>query len=356
MKKFFASKLISLLSLTVFIINFFVVWSIYSIHSSLEQDAQLISNIGFIRGSTQRIVKFELLNNFDNSNNSIREVDKIFSNYLNNEKSSGFEFDPEIYQPFKSLHDEWTAFKEVLRKKGSEGDGYLQELSEMSESIWNGSNYLMLRKIVGTDRKTSNIKRLYYYVFFLFASSIVFYMISKIFVQKIEHNSCHDGLTCVFNRSQFDLDIKEEINRYNRNQKVFSLFIMDIDNFKKVNDMHGHTEGDRVLKKMSGIVNRCIRKTDFFYRIGGEEFAILSPETDRESALLLAEKIRNIVEKEFLRDKVKVTISIGVAVYNGEESHYDFYNQADMALYEAKRTGRNKSVIFDNNMRQRSEK
>lgn len=73
----------------------------------------------------------------------------------------------------------------------------------------------------------------------------------------------------------------------------------------------------------------------------------MSPETDRESALLLAEKIRSAVEKEFSKDKSKITISMGISVYPSGMSHYDYYNQADKALYEAKRTGRNKSVIFD---------
>jgi diguanylate cyclase (GGDEF)-like protein len=213
----------------------------------------------------------------------------------------------------------------------------------------------MLRKVIGSDRKTSNIKKLYYYVFFLFGSSFIFYLISKIFVQKVEHSSRHDSLTSVYNRGQFDLDIKEEIDRYERNKRAFSLLIMDIDHFKKVNDSLGHAEGDRVLKKMAGTVRQCIRKTDFFYRIGGEEFAVLSPETDRESALLLAEKIRSSVKKEFSKDKSKITISIGGSVYMGGISHYDYYNQADKALYEAKRTGRNKSVIFESMNLQRSE-
>ena len=347
MKKLFASKLISFFSLILFIINIFIVWSIYSIHSSLERDAKLISNIGFIRGSTQRILKFELLKNIDSADFSISEVDKIFAIYVADGKAAEFRFDPEIYQPFKSLYGEWNAFKDVLYKNRAGQQQFLQELSLMSESIWSGSNSLMLRKVIGSDRKTSNIKKLYYYVFFLFGSSFIFYLISKIFVQKVEHSSCHDSLTSVYNRSQFDLDIKEEIDRYERNKREFSLLIMDIDHFKKVNDSLGHAEGDRVLKKMAGTVRRCIRKTDFFYRIGGEEFAVLSPETDHESALLLAEKIRSVVEKEFSKDKSKITISIGASVYTDGMSHSDYYNQADKALYEAKRTGRNKSVIFD---------
>ena len=347
MKKLFASKLISFFSLILFMINIFIVWNIYSIHSSLERDAKLINNIGFIRGSTQRIFKFELLKNIDNADYSVSEVDKIFAIYLAEGKASEFRFDPEIIQPFKSLYNEWSAFKDILYKNRSGNQQFLQELSLMSESIWSGSNSLMLSKVIGSDRKTSNIKKLYYYVFFLFASSFIFYMISKFFVQKVEHSSCHDSLTSVYNRSQFDLDIKEEIDRYERNKREFSLFIMDIDHFKKVNDSLGHAEGDRVLKKMAGTVRQCIRKTDFFYRIGGEEFAVLSPETDRESALLLAEKIRSVVEKEFSKDKSKITISIGASVYTDGMSHDDYYNQADKALYEAKRTGRNKSVIFD---------
>lgn len=354
MKKLFASRLIYFFSLFLFVINIFIVWSIYSIHSSLENDAELVNNIGLIRGSTQRIIKFELLNDFANANFSITEVDKIFNKYITEGESSEFWFDPEIYKPFKSLYDEWDIFKDSLYKNRKFSYQYFQELSRISESIWSGSNSLMLIKVIGSDRKTSNIEKMYYYVFFLFASSFIFYMISKIFVQKVEYNSSHDSLTSVFNRSQFDLDIEEEINRYDRNKSCFSLFIIDIDHFKKVNDTFGHAEGDRVLKKMAGCVKQNVRKTDFLYRIGGEEFAVLSPGTDRDSALVLAEKIRSTVEKEFFRDKAQITISIGISVYHGEVSHYDYYNQADKALYEAKKTGRNKSVIFESMNHERS--
>ena len=96
MKKLFASKLISFFSLILFMINIFIVWNIYSIHSSLERDAKLINNIGFIRGSTQRIFKFELLKNIDNADYSVSEVDKIFAIYLAEGKASEFRFDPEI--------------------------------------------------------------------------------------------------------------------------------------------------------------------------------------------------------------------------------------------------------------------
>lgn len=355
MKKLFASRLICFFSLLLFVINIFIVWSIYSIHSSLENDAELVNNIGLIRGSTQRIIKFEMFNDFDNSNLSINEVDKIFNKYIAEGKTSEFWFDTEIYKPFKSLYNEWTTFKDSLYKNRSCNYQYFFELSQISESIWNGLNSLMLIKVIGSDRKTSNIEKLYYYVFFLFASSFIFYIISKIFVRKVEHSSSIDSLTSVFNRSQFDIDIKEEINRYARSKISFSLLMIDIDHFKKVNDTFGHAEGDRVLKKMAGSVKQNVRKTDFFYRIGGEEFAVLSPGTDRDRALVLAEKIRSTVEKEFIRDKAQITISIGISVYQGKISHYDYYNQADKALYEAKKTGRNKSVIFDCMNHQRSE-
>ena len=114
MKKLFASRLIYFFSLFLFVLNVVIVWSIYSIHSSLENDAELVNNIGLIRGSTQRITKFELLNDFDNSNLSITEVDKIFNKYIAEGNSSKFWFDPEIYKPFKSLYDEWAIFKDSL--------------------------------------------------------------------------------------------------------------------------------------------------------------------------------------------------------------------------------------------------
>lgn len=185
MKKIFASKLISFFSLILFIINIFIVLSIYSIHSSLEKDAKLISNIGFVRGSTQRILKFELLGNIDSADYSISDVDEIFDIYIVEGELSEFRFDPEIHQPFKSLYDEWTSFKNILHKKRSGEQQYSQEFLLMSESIWSGSNSLMLRKVIGSDHKTSNINRLYYYVVYLFASSFIFYLISKIFVQKL---------------------------------------------------------------------------------------------------------------------------------------------------------------------------
>lgn len=349
MKKNFASKILSFFALIFFLSNSIAIISIYFIHSSLHEESTLINNIGLIRGSTQRILKLELLNQFSSANENIDKVDKIFSVYIIENGSAQTSLAPELYGLFKALHEEWIFFKKSLHESRAGDKQYMEKAFLRSESIWSGSNFIMLRKIAESNYKTENIKKLYYHAFFLFVSSLILYTISRLVIQKIEFHSTYDSLTSILNRSQFNLDLKEEVNRFGRNKKEFSLFIIDIDHFKKVNDSFGHAEGDRVLQKMVNAVKQCIRKTDFFYRIGGEEFAVLAPETGPENARILAEKIRKFVEKEFLEDKIKITISIGISVYTDEINIDDFFKQADLALYEAKRSGRNQSVVFSKN-------
>ena len=120
----------------------------------------------------------------------------------------------------------------------------------------------------------------------------------------------------------------------------------DIDHFKKVNDTYGHDAGDRVLKLLSKIITTRVRKVDMFARIGGEEFCILLPKTPSSQAHALAEKCRQRVEEESVSG-VSVTISLGVSSStDGAECANRLVNQADVALYESKRLGRNKSTIW----------
>jgi diguanylate cyclase (GGDEF)-like protein len=123
--------------------------------------------------------------------------------------------------------------------------------------------------------------------------------------------------------------------------------MMDIDHFKRVNDLYGHGSGDTVLKSVCSLVSESIRTVDFFARLGGEEFGILLPETGIEGAVNLAERIRTTIEQQavfsFEDNRVSITVCIGVASINTDIRDIDtLLKSADNALYRAKRSGRNR--------------
>lgn len=159
-----------------------------------------------------------------------------------------------------------------------------------------------------------------------------------------------DCLTNLYNRRYMTKRIEEEIARYKRNKKAFSLVISDIDFFKKVNDMYGHDCGDYVLKKVSKRMLRGIRKQDVLSRWGGEEFIFLFPETNLKEAKILCERIREKIEKESIcyNDiKIYITMSFGVALFDRDESIDEIIKNADKALYKSKTQGRNCVCIYE---------
>lgn len=155
-----------------------------------------------------------------------------------------------------------------------------------------------------------------------------------------------DFLTSVANRSAYDDRIREISNIARRYGNIFSLMIMDIDNFKKVNDEYGHTAGDTVLKDIAKLLSECSRASDFLARYGGEEFVYILPETSADQALKLGDKLRKLIEdKEFIYDDtpIPITISGGIgAIKPGQETSDDLFARADAALYKAKENGRNR--------------
>jgi diguanylate cyclase (GGDEF)-like protein/hemerythrin-like metal-binding protein len=157
----------------------------------------------------------------------------------------------------------------------------------------------------------------------------------------------HDKLTGIKNRYYFDQRITEEVEQSDRYDISLSLLIFDLDLFKHVNDQFGHDMGDQVLIKLSECVKKIVRKSDVFARWGGEEFIVLMTQTDKKGAEILAEKIRQAVES-IEHDKVgKVTISIGLATRNKEETIESWFRRADQALYRAKNEGRNRVCVSE---------
>ncbi len=153
-----------------------------------------------------------------------------------------------------------------------------------------------------------------------------------------------DALTGLYNKRFIKSELENQIKIAKRNKRQLSLMIIDIDDFKKLNDTYGHIAGDEFLKKTAFHLNRSLREQDSAGRFGGEEFLILVPETDIDGAVILAERIREEIfntELIFKKKKIKTTISIGVSEYNGELPDELIHN-ADKELYKAKASGKNR--------------
>jgi diguanylate cyclase (GGDEF)-like protein len=158
--------------------------------------------------------------------------------------------------------------------------------------------------------------------------------------------SRHDSLTNILNRRAFLELFHIEQTRQRRHKHALSVLLLDIDFFKSINDTFGHAAGDAVLIQLCETVQQLLRRSDAFGRIGGEEFAILLPQTAADSAFILAERIRESVAEKVGHGYRLVTLSIGVAcLASGEETPQEIMRRADQALYEAKENGRNCSVV-----------
>ena len=154
-----------------------------------------------------------------------------------------------------------------------------------------------------------------------------------------------DPLTGAGNRRALERKLSEIVAAQARNHEPCSLIILDLDNFKGVNDAHGHAKGDQILKSITEIVNLRIRVTDSLYRIGGEEFVVVAEHQPLDRAAHLAEQLRLLVEAHDLANDHAVTISLGVAELKRREQASEWLQRADSALYDAKRSGRNVTAL-----------
>jgi diguanylate cyclase (GGDEF)-like protein len=166
---------------------------------------------------------------------------------------------------------------------------------------------------------------------------------------RLRELSLTDELTEVGNRRNFDVRIREEINRSTRFGHHFSLLLLDLDYFKKFNDEFGHPQGDAVLRGLGALMRSMCREGDVPCRVGGEEFAFILPETAKADGLAFAERMRRGVEGTIKcpDDSRPITISIGLAAFPEDgKSPEDIFRASDEALYESKNAGRNRVTAY----------
>lgn len=164
-------------------------------------------------------------------------------------------------------------------------------------------------------------------------------------LRKREELAHTDELTRLYNRRAFNVRLAEEINRARRYHHTLSLIMLDLDDFKKVNDTYGHLVGDRLLAMTAKAIELTIRGADVASRYGGEEFAIICPQTDLKGACRLAERLRSAIDGTDFTVRgvsIRATISLGVALLNDDDGPDDLVDRADRSLYLAKRTGKNR--------------
>jgi diguanylate cyclase (GGDEF)-like protein len=185
---------------------------------------------------------------------------------------------------------------------------------------------------------------------FTSTSTIVFYTLCKKHVKYVVHLkelSTTDRLTELYNRSYLEPFLEKEIETARRRNQKVSVIMVDMDHFKEINDSYGHNVGDHVLTIFAQVVLKCIRKTDVIARYGGDEFIVVLPNTDTDTARIIAERIRHDVENTVIPpiDNIEIPpirCSVGISTYPEFcDSKNSLLKTSDAALYMAKRSGRN---------------
>lgn len=191
----------------------------------------------------------------------------------------------------------------------------------------------------------------------IFANSAAVAIDNSLLHKKTEELTITDALTELFNFRYFRGKLADELRRADRYRQRFSLLMMDLDHFKRINDAFGHQTGNIVLREVANVIKLCVRDVDIVARYGGEEFIVILPQTGDQDALIIAERIRSSVAKGYFGDSqghrdLQITISIGVASYpNGVHTLEQLLEKVDKALYKAKADGRNRVYMSDTSRR-----
>ncbi len=204
------------------------------------------------------------------------------------------------------------------------------------------------RRVKGTDQLSLNDYEMQ--ILMMVTTSLSFSLRNSEMYQQVRELAATDELTRVLNRRAFLNILERELKRSDRLQTTLVLLLIDLDHFKEVNDVYGHLAGDAALQEMAALLKQSVREIDVLARYGGEEFVIILPEVEQKDATIAAERIRHLVATHLFRkdkDPIHLTVSIGMAIFplSSTKNPEDLFHLADLALYLAKKKGRNRIEI-----------
>jgi len=316
---------------------------------NLKYDASIINHVGMIRGSIQRASKHALYDSaeFDQSGaEAIKLIDWLMKRFLSQEEGyrhRDARLQNGLIRDMNELAVEWEELKDAFVKHKLDRSQELgRKVMVRSERCWQLADAVVLKAQHASESKLAGVDMFYAIAALGLISTGIVVWFSYGYVRlQLEYNAAYDVTTSLLNRRSYDDELEREVSRGKRYKRTMSLIVFDIDNFKTVNDVHGHKTGDEVLKVVARLAKQHIRSTDSIFRLGGDEFAIIVPEADAAHAHTMAEKMRQAVAEHPFGYEEKITISLGVCELQGEMTPSVLCHLADNAMYQAKKDGRN---------------
>ena len=316
--------------------------------NELQNDTKTINDFSQVRGTIQRYVKLELSGVKVDGLNLEKSIDQLILSHDNEEDMVPLN-EVSLYYNLNELRSSWNDLKILVREYHKDPSPQNQlAVIDKSEECWGLSNAYILRNQYALNQLT----RYYKYILFaiilnLLAIALILYLYKRLIYNRLAESAINDSLTGTFNRGYFTEYLAYEFERSKRKKTTFSLIMLDIDHFKKVNDTYGHRRGDYALKTLVQIVKKSTRKIDVLARVGGEEFILLLPDTSLKDAAILASRVRRNCESFLFEEIGTMTISLGITELTDGDNIDSILKRVDSALYKAKENGRNRCEIIE---------
>lgn len=344
-----SSFYLNLLSAFVLSLGLVMGYLVYSAENNLKYDAKIINETGIIRGGIQRVTILVISGSIKKPNEISLYINLLIEKFTSESGYQRSGIDDKLTRSALDLKRQWLILEDSLSEYQIMPSEKLRDkIVKESEICWVMAVAMVLTAQHVAEDNVKIVEKLFYlFISLNIISAIILLLLVFSYVRnKLEYESSHDHLTSIYNRRSYEYAIEYEVTRNKRYGSRLSLILFDIDHFKIINDKYGHHTGDQIIITLTKLIANSIRHSDLLFRVGGEEFAIISPETNSKSALILAEKARNRIENYNFETVGKITISLGVAeLYHGLTKDH-LYSNADQAMYDAKHSGRNRTEVF----------
>lgn len=306
----------------------------------LDELTTLVNSTGKIRGSIQRATKIYLYGS--NVDIEIDRIDGLLSTIEPLMESQFSFFTPDDNQLFQDLYQKWQPYKQFLISGKVMDDEYY----DLSEDLWISSNRFVDMVEL---RAHNNVESLYIISVIIFSAIILLIIGTLIFrfrfQKNIENKALFDNLTGLFNRNYIKDLFERKKRSAHKDSFLMAVILCDIDHFKRVNDDFGHDTGDVTLKAVARLLKENSRETDIISRYGGEEFLILTNYKKSDHLMKYGDRLRQSIEETKIIER-PLTISIGIAKVDINDTLDNAVARADLALYKAKNGGRNQVVLY----------